>query len=53
MGWVRQLARSLVNALADDMAQDTWLIAERERSGSPDPRGLESAVPARDPSRFW
>jgi hypothetical protein len=47
-GWVRQLARSLVNALADDMAQDT-LIAERERSGSPDPRGLESAVPARDP----
>ena len=36
MGWVRQLARSLVknDALADDIAQDTWLIAERQQ---PDP----------------
>ena len=33
MGWVRQLARALVKdvALADDVAQDTWLVAaERE-----------------------
>ena len=32
MGWVRQLARALVknDALADDIAQDTWLIAERQ-----------------------
>jgi RNA polymerase sigma factor (sigma-70 family) len=33
MGWVRQLARALIKdaALADDVAQDTWIVAaERE-----------------------
>lgn len=33
MGWVRQLARALIKdaALADDLAQDTWIVAaERE-----------------------
>lgn len=35
MGWVRQLARALVKdaALADDVAQETWLVAE---AGQPD-----------------
>jgi RNA polymerase sigma-70 factor (ECF subfamily) len=33
MGWVRQLARALVKdaALAEDVAQDTWLVAAKEQ----------------------
>jgi RNA polymerase sigma-70 factor (ECF subfamily) len=36
MGWVRKLARAMVkdDALADDIAQDTWLVAEEQQ---PDP----------------
>ena len=33
MGWVRQLARALVkdDALADDVTQDTWLVAAEQK----------------------
>ncbi|MDB4959124.1 MAG: hypothetical protein JWO36_6693 [Myxococcales bacterium] len=33
MGWVRRLARALVkdDAIADDVAQDTWLVATEQR----------------------
>jgi RNA polymerase sigma-70 factor (ECF subfamily) len=33
MGWVRRLARALVNddAIADDVAQDAWLVAAEQR----------------------
>ncbi|NVB79689.1 MAG: RNA polymerase sigma factor, partial [Kofleriaceae bacterium] len=33
MAWVRQLARALVkdDALADDVAQDTWIVAARQQ----------------------
>lgn len=39
--WLRALARSLVadGALADDLAQETWLAAVRRPPGADDPRG--------------
>lgn len=42
LAWVRRLAQSLVHdaALADDVAQDTWLAAQQSPPGITSPKGL-------------